>query len=454
VRISRFTKPAAKLAPEPQDAVPEDAVPGAAEPRRTLPPGMGVLAPQYNSVIRKCRRAKELKSEGRYDEAVLLYKEAAITCRGLASADPAMLGAMYGDTLAELSSCYIKLRNADEALPVLRRANEVLERSLDAGHEGARHTLGWSLFATAATLDALGTRGDEPAELCLKCADTLRGSAKADDDAQAVKALDWAATKLVALKRNDDAFMARCEAVELHRKLVAAGRPQHREKLAAGLSILALGWATRGDLQRATSSAEECRALTDGLALDLPEKQRADIATRFHTLGSRFSRLGRTAECAEWLEQAARMRRVLAAQNPSDYETVFGSSLNNYAWNLGKLDRAQAALPLAEEAVALARRRRSADSESLGPRRLLSSALDTQATLLAALGRAAEALPLSREAVETVAELRERDPDHHAKHGADIEGLLARLEREAGDLPAAPAENDPQPPPSDLNDAH
>ncbi|HEY3873700.1 MAG TPA: hypothetical protein VGM10_35410 [Actinocrinis sp.] len=218
--------------------------------------------------------------------------------------------------------------------------------------------------------------------------------------------------------------------------------------------MLAVGWAARGDAERAISSAVESRTLTEGLALDLPEKPRAEIAARFHVLGSRLSKLNQVADCVEWLAQAVRMRRVLAAEDPARYETLLGFSLNDYAWNLGKLDRTAIGVPMAQEAVALARRRRSASPESLPALRLLSSALDTQAMLLGALGRAPEALPLSREAVDVMVELRERDPDYYAKHGAAVEGLFARLEREIGDLPEAPAEDRPQPPPSDFNDVH
>ncbi|WP_328995989.1 tetratricopeptide repeat protein [Kribbella sp. NBC_01245] len=189
-------------------------------------------------------------------------------------------------------------------------------------------------------------------------------------------------------------------------------------------------WGRRAE---ALPPVEEAVRLYRELAADNPGFVPA-LATALNNLGIRFAELGRHAEALPPVEEAVRLRRPLAADNPA-FVPDLATALNNLGNCYAELGRHAEALPPVEEAVRLGRPL-AADNPAFVPD--LAKALNNLGNRYAELGRRAEALPPTEEAVRLGRPLAADNPafvPDLAKALNNLGNRYAELGRRAEALP-------------------
>ena len=174
--------------------------------------------------------------------------------------------------------------------------------------------------------------------------------------------------------------------------------------IAEGKGNLALLWQIEGELPLQTLALRE-RAVEVEAMLAAALRERADAdqdvrperARMLNNLGVRLGDLGRHEEALHATDEAVRLCRQLAAQQPGAFLPDLAMSLTNLGASLSDLGRREEALQATDEAVGLYRQLAAQRPDAFLPD--LASSLNNLGNRLSALGRREEALQASDEAV-------------------------------------------------------
>ena len=156
---------------------------------------------------------------------------------------------------------------------------------------------------------------------------------------------------------------------------------------------------------------------------DDAEETRAALAVALHSLGTSLGKeLGRHREALDAFDEALRLRRDLATQEPARHSPDLARSLNNLGANLRELGCHQEALDAHEEALQLWRDLAVQQPARHSPD--LARSLNSLGASLEELGRHREALDAFDEALRLRRDLATQEP---ARHTPDLATSLSNL---------------------------
>ncbi len=178
----------------------------------------------------------------------------------------------------------------------------------------------------------------------------------------------------------------------------------------------------RGKPVEALEASEEALKMMRGLAKENPARYRPDLALGLNNLSVKYSNLGRHDEALEAIDEAVEIRRALAEENPARYRSDLSNSLNNLSVMYSNLGRHDEALKANEEAVEI--RRALAEENPARYRPDLSDSLNNLSIRFSNLGRHEEALEAIEEALNMYRALAEENP---ARHRPDLAQSLNNL---------------------------
>jgi tetratricopeptide (TPR) repeat protein len=152
-------------------------------------------------------------------------------------------------------------------------------------------------------------------------------------------------------------------------------------------------------------AAALARRLSDTLPATADAAQRAH---RLDNLGLRLSQLGRRQDALTATTHAVKIRRQLAATNPTAFEPDLAASLNNLSVMLSDVGLRADALAASTQAVDIRRRLAALNRAAFEPG--LAMALNNLSVALSNLGRRQDALSASTQAVELYRRLAATNP--------------------------------------------
>jgi len=214
------------------------------------------------------------------------------------------------------------------------------------------------------------------------------------------------------------------EAADIYAKIVFPA-PDVQQDWAGALNNLAISLATLGRYEEALAVAEDAARIARKLAQDQPDLFLPDLAMSLQTLGNRLGDLGRNEEALATEQEALRTIQKLARVTSNNFTHDIATLLNNIGNQLSILGRNEEALVAGQEAVktwrSLAELR---PAESLSD---LAVALQNLATVLSDLGRFEEALQGAREAIQIHEKLAGTRPDTFQRSLAMSYGALGSI---------------------------
>jgi tetratricopeptide (TPR) repeat protein len=219
----------------------------------------------------------------------------------------------------------------------------------------------------------------------------------------------------------------------LRRALQAAGD----SKAEQGRIWLELGLPAVSELIRAGLTAEAADGLNrlsevarrpDEVLKEIAGLRPNDAENGFVALGEIYNGLGRFEDAAAVTDEAVRIDRILARDDPGVFLPRLARSLDRLAHSLYQSGDPEAALPLAEEAVRIWRER-VGDQPGFLPE--IAASLNNLGNALSDLGRRSDALLHTEEAVRISRELARQNPK---AFGPDLAAYLSNLANQLGDL--------------------
>ncbi|MFB6934468.1 FxSxx-COOH system tetratricopeptide repeat protein, partial [Streptomyces chartreusis] len=348
-----------------------------------------------------------LLARGQADQALPLDKRAL-------EITEAALGSDHPDTALRLSNLGRTLSDLGryaEALPLEERALQIAEAALGPDHP----TTALRLNNLASTLSALGRRA-EALPLAQRALQITEASLGPDHPTTALRLGNLAST-LSALGRYAEALPLDELALQISE---AALGPDHPDT-ALRLGNLASTLSALGRDAEALPLAQRALEISEAaLGPDHP-----DTALRLGNLGRTLSALGRDAEALPLDERALQITE--AALGPDHPDTAL--RLGNLGRTLSALGRRAEALPLDERSLQIT-------EAALGPDHPDTAlCLGNLGRTLSALGRDAEALPLEERSLQiSEAALGPDHPDTATRLG-NLAFILSALGRDAEALP-------------------
>ncbi|MCX5128517.1 tetratricopeptide repeat protein [Streptomyces sp. NBC_00347] len=378
-----------------------------------------------------------LAETGRRAEGLDAEREAVQIRRRLAAEDPA---AHEPDLATSLSNLGVRLSDAGHRVEALAATEEAMEawRRLVVGNPFAH----LPYFATS--LSNLGVRlsdvgrGDEAlavGEEAVEVRRRLAAENPADHEPDLATSLSNLGNYLSDVGRGAEALTVAEEAVEVRRRLAAENPAAYERDLAGSLSNLGNRLLDAGRSAEARAVGEEVVEIRRRLAAENPEYPAVylpDLAGSLSNLGRYLSDAGRSAEAEQ---QAAEIRRGLAAENPAVYEHHLAVSLSNLGVYLSDVGRGAEALDVAEQAVEIRRRLAAENPARYEPD--LARSLTNLGNRLSDVGRSAEALAVAEEAVEIRRRLTADDPARYEPDLATSLAVSALSAEMEGDLAGA-----------------
>ncbi|HEV2252293.1 MAG TPA: tetratricopeptide repeat protein, partial [Streptosporangiaceae bacterium] len=197
--------------------------------------------------------------------------------------------------------------------------------------------------------------------------------------------------------------------VTQYRADAIGGEPNAASRLAVSLNNLSVRLAGLGRREEALAAIQEAADIRRELAAARPDASRPDLAMALINLALWLADLGRPEEALAASQEAAETYRELAAARPDAFRPHLAAALTNLAEQLGQLGWREEALAAIQEAVTISRELAAARPDAFRPD--LAMALKNLALRLAGLGRREEALAAIQEAVTIRRELAARWPD-------------------------------------------
>ncbi|MFC9327375.1 tetratricopeptide repeat protein [Kitasatospora sp. NPDC057015] len=351
--------------------------------------------------------------EGRHVSALERSQEAVDLLRPLAERKPDAYRPLLALVLGTMSSCLGDMGRAPEALAAVREAVEVRRRLAERRPDAYTADLAMSLNNLAIRLAEVGHGSEalaaieESVALYRVLAET-RPAAHTDDLARALNGL---ANELADAGDQEGALRAAEEAAELYGEL-------HRTLPDVFAADHAMALVSLGNHSGEAGLADEAlaapvRALE--IYRSLPEDQavaaRPDLAKCLNNIGAQLRSDGRPDEALIRIEESVALGRELAEASPGAFRTSLARYLTHQATCLQELDRLEESVPIALEAVEVARPHAGLPEPA--------SLLNTLSRLLLAARRSTEALAAVEAIVAARRRLAEMDPLRHRPSLAD-----------------------------------
>jgi tetratricopeptide (TPR) repeat protein len=184
-----------------------------------------------------------------------------------------------------------------------------------------------------------------------------------------------------------------------------------------------------GQREAALTATQEAVKVYRVLAVQNPASLTPDLATSLNNLGLRFSNLGQREAALTATQEALEMRRTLAHQNPAAFEPDSARSLNNVGSRLSAVGQREAALAATQEAVKLNRVLANQNPAAFTPD--LAMSLNNLGNRLSDLGQRDTALAATQEALNLFRVLAEQNP---AAFTPDLAMSLNNLGNRLSDL--------------------
>ncbi|MBQ1023663.1 tetratricopeptide repeat protein [Micromonospora sp. C95] len=289
--------------------------------------------------------------------------------------------------LGQLGFYYYTQARYNQALQAEKRALEISEAALPAGHP----TIALRLDNLAGTLSDLG-RPAEALPLQRRALEISEAALPAGHPTIATR-LDNLAYTLAGLGRPAEALPLQRRALEISEAALPAEHPD----IAIQLNNLA---GTLSDLGRPAEALPLQRRALEISEAALPAGH-PTIATRLDNLAGTLKALGQAEEA---LPLRRRALEISEAALPAGHPDI-ATRLNNLAGTLRALGQAEEALPLQRRALEISEAALPAGHPTIALR------LNNLAATLTALRRAEEALPLQRRASEIKAEIERKRTD-------------------------------------------
>ncbi|MEQ8249262.1 MAG: tetratricopeptide repeat protein [Alphaproteobacteria bacterium] len=216
--------------------------------------------------------------------------------------------------------------------------------------------------------------------------------------------------------------------IEARQHLV--GTEDEPENKAVFLNNLSNDLSAAGRSAEALAAIEEAVKVNRGLASENPARFAPDLASSLNNLSVHLSAAGRHAEALAAIEEAVKVYRGLASANPARFAPDLAGSLNNLSGCLSDAGRNAEALAAVEEAVAIRRGLASENPARYAPD--LASNLNNLSLRLSDAGRNTEALAAIEEAVEIRRGLASENPARYAPELATSLNNLSNRLSDAG----------------------
>jgi tetratricopeptide (TPR) repeat protein len=177
----------------------------------------------------------------------------------------------------------------------------------------------------------------------------------------------------------------------------------------AGVLVM-LGWALSalGRREEALTATQEAVKIYRQLAQQNPQAFLPDLAATLNNLGRALSALGWREEALAATQGAADLYRDLARANPQAFLPYLATSLNNLGSDLSALGRREEALKATQESVDIRRKLAEQNPQAFLPD--LATSLNNLGLMLSALGRREEALAATQEAADLYRDLARANP--------------------------------------------
>ncbi|MFE6712799.1 tetratricopeptide repeat protein [Streptomyces sp. NPDC057695] len=187
--------------------------------------------------------------------------------------------------------------------------------------------------------------------------------------------------------------------------------PEDLVPLARSLNTLAIRLREVGRRAEALSASAEAVRIRRDLAAADPSTHLPDLAAGLNNLAVQLGEMGRGGEALIAITEAADLHRRLAEADPEAFLPDLAGTLNNLAVQLGEMGRGGEALIAITQAADLHRRLAEANPEAFLPD--LAGTLNNLAVQLGATGRGEEALAAITEATALQRTLAQANPDAH-----------------------------------------
>jgi tetratricopeptide (TPR) repeat protein len=233
--------------------------------------------------------------------------------------------------------------------------------------------------------------------------------------------------------RLEEALALTQESADLSRRLAEQDPPRLLDSLATVLNTLAIRLAAVGR-DEAVLAAREAVSIRRVLTAHDPMLA-PDLAMALSTLSIRLSESGQRAEATALAEESVRLRRALAAIDPTSYRPVLASGLHNLAGRLAEAGDSAAALNCLDEAIGI--RRDLADTDPDAHRADLAMSYANYVAILTERGELVGAVQLGHEAITILCELVEADPGPHEVELARMLHNQCRATAQLGELSQA-----------------
>ena len=217
--------------------------------------------------------------------------------------------------------------------------------------------------------------------------------------------------------------------VTQYRAGMADGEPDAASRLARSLNNQSVRLADLGRREDALAAIEEAAGIRRELAAARPDAFRPDLASSLNNLAVRLAGLGRAEDALAAIEEAAGICRELAAARPDAFRPDLAMSLDNLSASLAGLGRREEALAAIQETAGIYRELAAARPDAFRPD--LARSLNNLSNRLADLGRAEEALAAIEEAATIRRELAAARPDAFRP---DLASSLNNLSNRLADL--------------------
>ncbi|MYS07406.1 tetratricopeptide repeat protein, partial [Streptomyces sp. SID6041] len=205
--------------------------------------------------------------------------------------------------------------------------------------------------------------------------------------------------------------------------------PEDLVPLARSLNTLAIRLREVGRRAEALPASAEAVRIRRDLAAADPSTHLPDLAAGLNNLAVQLGEMGRREEALTAITEAADLHRRLAEANPEAFLPDLAGTLNNLAVQLGEMGRREEALTAITEAADLHRRLAEANPEAFLPD--LAGTLNNLAVQLGEMGRREEALTAITEAADLHRRLAEANPEAFLP---DLAGTLNNLAVQLGEM--------------------
>ncbi|TFK23732.1 TPR-like protein [Coprinopsis marcescibilis] len=374
--------------------------------------------------IRVC--ALCLESFERFDESILLMEKGVEHARDLVAHDSGSneYQSLLATSLRRLAYSLGEKGEDERALKHLEEAVEIHSEVASSAEPGNFHheqelatSLRWK-----AKIQRTSKRFEDAISTIQKCIGSYRRCISSNqsivlDAANACMALAWL---LDETGRYEESLEAREEGIAMLYRL-SSEDSSYREDYARALHTLVVWFEKHNQTSQATWAQIGLVQVHRELAEGNPPIFEPVLAHSLHRLGSYYGVLGQFIASIPPYEEAALIRRRLAAEDPSSSDgSYIDFTLNNLAFSYARCERYAEAISTIEEAISIRRKRVQGPNSTSQDKNYLTLALQSLAGYLASCDRIPESLKVFEEVVSLRRELTSKNSEIGTKFEFEV----------------------------------